>query len=168
MQKLNLPGTAPKTKAENSRARKGKSRQRLILSVSDVSRIMLKLEGGDNPHRGHVCSRGWTRACIASIVCGMVQPRKGMARLDRDLHRAGVYPPGGHKSLMRHCPRCNRRCPPNMGSRFCADCYFCKLTETPLGIAILEKMPGAIVAFAPHRRGDLPADGFKTYRSRAK
>lgn len=71
------------------------------LSITDTARIKRRLLGPIHGPRelGFVCSEAWADVCIRAAVSGIIQVGNGK-HVERDLHRKGVYPPGGADSLM--------------------------------------------------------------------
>lgn len=93
------------------------NRKQRPLSITDVSRILRRLEGTLNgqPSRvGYVCSSSWAEECFRSLATGKVKQRKKLERIEHDLHRAGVYPPGGSRSAMIENERTLRYVPPDI------------------------------------------------------
>jgi hypothetical protein len=91
-------------------------RSRVVLSLAQTRQIRQRLTGVLNNQAspvGYVCSDPWAYECVAAIARGRVQVRKEMSRIEGDLHRAGVYPPGGSETAMVENTRTLRYMPPD-------------------------------------------------------
>jgi hypothetical protein len=93
-----------------------RDKSRVAISVSDSARIRHRLTGtmnGTASVNGYVCSAPWARVCLKALESGRLPVRKKLAGLEGDLHKAGVYPPGGPASRMVENGRTLRWMPPD-------------------------------------------------------
>jgi hypothetical protein len=87
------------------------------LNITKASQILRRLEGTleGQPHAvGFVSSEPWARVCLRVLFSGKVRTRKNLERLERDLHHARVYPPGGDQTAMIENHRTPRWMPPDV------------------------------------------------------
>jgi hypothetical protein len=100
--------------AERNAGKKKNPRQ--PLGVTEAGRIKRRLLGSVNGIAsavGYVCSEYWADLCVSALAMGKVQLRKKHQGMERDLHKATVYPPGGPETSMVENFRTMRYMPPD-------------------------------------------------------